>query len=98
MSALLTDYIVRIATEDYQRRFTGYTVRIATKEYQRRRHHKKRINKKWRKKYGLIEVNLMPDGQVIKLNDELWMTKKTFQEVKKALDLQEEKECRGLSE
>lgn len=69
----------------------GYTVRIATKEYQCRRHHKKRINKKWRKRYGVIETNMMPDGQLIKINDELFMTKKTFQDLKKALNMQEGK-------
>lgn len=67
----------------------GYTVRIATKEQQCRKHRKKRINKKWRKKYGVIEINLMPDGQVIKINDELLMTKKTFQDLKKALEMRE---------
>lgn len=70
----------------------GYTIRIATKECQRRRHHKKRINKKWRKRYGVIEINMMPDGQVIKINDELLMTKKTLQDLKKALEMQEETE------
>ena len=71
--------------------YMGYTVRITTKECQRRRHHKKRINKKWRKRYGVIEINMMPDGQVIKFNNELLMTKKTFQDLKTALNMQEDK-------
>lgn len=71
--------------------YMGYTVHIATKEYQRRRHHKKRINKKWLKRYGVIEINMMPDGQVIKINNELLMTKKTFQDLKMALNMQEGK-------
>ena len=62
---------------------TSYPIYIATQEYQRRKHHKKRINKKWRKRYGVIEINMMPHGQVIMMdNGVLWMTKRTFQELK----------------
>lgn len=65
--------------------YEGIPIRIATKEYQRRKHHKKRINKKWRKRYGVIEYNLMPHGQIIfnEVDRVLYMTKKTFVEVKK---------------
>lgn len=34
---------------DYKALLTGYPIYIATKEIQRRKHHKKRINKKWKK-------------------------------------------------
>ena len=65
--------------------FEGIPVSIATREYQRRKHHKKRINKKYQKKYGVIEYNLMPHGQVVfnEVDRTLYMTKKTFDEFKK---------------
>ena len=65
--------------------FEGFPVYIATNEYQRRKHHKKRINKKWRKRYGVIEHNLMPHGQIVfnEFDRVIYMTKKTFEEVKK---------------
>lgn len=65
--------------------YEGLPVFIATKEFQRRKHHKKRINKKWRKRYGVIEYNSMPHGQVVfnEIDRVLYMTKKTFEEVKK---------------
>ena len=65
--------------------YEGISVFIATKEFQRRKHHKKRINKKWRKRYGVIEYNSMPHGQVVfnEVDRVLYMTKKTFEEVKK---------------
>lgn len=65
--------------------YEGIPVFIATKEYQRRKHHKKRINKKWRKKYGIIEYNSMPHGQVVfnEVDRTLYMTKKTFEKFKK---------------
>ena len=65
--------------------YEGIPIFIATKEFQRRKHHKKRINKKWKKRYGVIEYNSMPHGQVV-FNERdrvLYMTKKTFEEVKK---------------
>lgn len=65
--------------------YEGIPVYIATKEYQRRKHHKKRINKKWRKRYGVVEYNSMPHGQVVfnEIDRTFYMTKKTFEEVKK---------------
>ena len=68
---------------NYEALLTGYPIYIATKEVQRRKHHKKRINKKWRKRYGTVELNSMPHGEIIMMdNGALWMTKRTFQELK----------------
>lgn len=64
------------------------TIYIATKEIQRRKHHKRRINKKWRKRYGCIELNMMPHGEVIMMDDgSLHMTKRTYIEMMKWIDL-----------
>lgn len=64
----------------------GYPIYIATQEFQRRKHRKKRINKKWRKRYGTIEFNGMPHGAVIMDNGVIWMTKRTFENLKKSID------------
>ena len=65
---------------DYEALLTGYPIYIATKEIQRRKHHKKRINKKWQKRYGMIELNNMPHGEVVMMdNGVIWMTKRTFE-------------------
>lgn len=59
--------------------YNGFPIYITTTEHQRRTHHKRRINKKWRKKYGMIEVDVMSPGQIIMTNDgAIWMTKGTF--------------------
>lgn len=70
---------------DYKALLTGYPIYIATREIQRRKHHKKRINKKWRKRYGVIEYNSMPHGEVIfnEIERVFYMTKKTFIELTK---------------
>ena len=68
---------------DYYSLLTGYPIYIATQEFQRRKHRKKRINKKWQKRYGTVELNSMPHGEVVMMdNGVLWMTKKTLQELK----------------
>lgn len=66
----------------------GSAIYIETKEIQRRSHHKRRINKKWRKRYGCIELNMMPHGEAIMMDDgSLHMTKRTYIEMKKWIDL-----------
>ena len=61
----------------------GIPIYIATKEIQVRKHHKRRINKKWRKRYGTVELNSMPHGEIIMMdNGTIWMTKKTFKELR----------------
>ena len=67
---------------NFEALLTGYPIYIATKEIQRRKHHKKRINKKWRKRYGMVELNKMPHGEVVMMdNGTLWMTKRTFEQI-----------------
>ena len=68
---------------NYEALLTGYPIYIATKEIQRRKHHKKRINKKWRKRYGVIEFNYMPHGEVFfnEIDRVFYMTKKTYQRI-----------------
>ena len=62
----------------------SYPIYIATKRIQRRKHHKKRINKKWRKRYGCYEINMMPHNEVVMMDDgTIWMTKRTYEVFKK---------------
>ena len=69
---------------DYYSLLTGYPIYIATQEFQRRKHKKKRINKKWRKRYGTVELNSMPHNEIVMTdNGVIWMTKRTYERVKK---------------
>ena len=61
--------------------FLGYPIRIATKKYQCRKHRKKRINKKWQKRYGYYEYNMMPHGQAMMMDGAIYMTEKTYREL-----------------
>lgn len=71
---------------DYKALLTGCRIYIATKEIQRRKHHKNRINKKWQKRYGMIELNSMQHGEVVMMgNGVIWMTKRTFENLKKSI-------------
>lgn len=70
----------------YEALLTGYPIYIATKEVQRRKHHKKRINKKWKKRYGCYELNLMPHNEIVMTDDGvIWMTKRTFESFNKII-------------
>ena len=72
---------------NYKALLTAYPIYFATKEIQRRKHKKKRINKKWLKRYGCYEIDLMPHGQVILMNDGIiYMTKRTYRELIQAIE------------
>ena len=49
----------------------------------RRNHHKYRINKKWHKRYGMIDVS--DDEKIVQFNGTLYMTEKCFERVRKAM-------------
>lgn len=59
-----------------------YPVRIATRRFQNRKHRKRRINKKWLKRYGYTEFNYMPHDEAVLANGFLYMTRQTFDKLK----------------
>lgn len=65
----------------------GYKILITeyiTKDIQRRTHRKKRINKKWLKRYGM---KIVPDNtKILLMNNTLMMTKKCYEKLKKLTD------------
>lgn len=65
----------------------GYKILITeyiTKDIQRRTHKKKRINKKWLKRYGM---KIVPDNtKILLVNNTLMMTKKCYEKLKKLTD------------
>lgn len=61
-----------------------FTTNMITKDVQARKHKKKRINKKWLKRYG---YKCVPDDtKVYATNDMLFMTKRCYQKLKKHID------------
>lgn len=50
-----------------------------TKEVQRRTHHRRRINKKWLKRYGYKTV--LDDGRIIQYGDCILATPKTVKKI-----------------
>ena len=56
---------------------------LITKDIQRRKHKKRRINKKWLKRYG---YKCVPDNDKIILSDnKLYMAKGSYEKVKKGI-------------
>jgi len=60
----------------------GTPIYIATQCIQRRRHRKWRTNKKWAKRYGYIELNMMPVHSIMYIDGVIWMTKRDFEELR----------------
>ena len=62
----------------------GYKILITeyiTKDVQRRTHKKKRINKKWLKRYG---IKIIPDNtKILLVNNTLMMTEKCYEKLRK---------------
>ena len=65
----------------------GYKILITeyiTKDVQRRIHKKKRINKKWLKRYGM---KIVPDNtKIVLVNNTLMMTEKCYEKLRKLTD------------
>ena len=65
----------------------GYKILITeyiTKDVQRRTHKKKRINKKWLKRYGM---KIVPDNtKILLVNNTLMMTEKCYEKLRKFTD------------
>lgn len=60
------------------------TTNMITKDVQARKHKKKRINKKWLKRYG---YKCVPDDtKAYMMNGTLFMTKRCYQKLKKHID------------
>lgn len=63
----------------------GMPIIITTRFRQKRKHRKKRINKKWKKKYGVVEYNPMPEGKIFICDGIMFMSRKDYYLVKQAL-------------
>ena len=69
--------------------YNGYPIKIIQEHEQgeqKRKHKKKRINKKWKKRYGVYETQYLDKNQVLFVNGEIVISRKIFNEIKKILD------------
>ena len=64
---------------------SGMPIHIATKKHQNKKHHKRRINKKWAKRYGVTEYDMVPPGKPIIIDGVLYITQKDFDLLKKEI-------------
>ena len=61
-----------------------FITNMITKDIQSRKHRKKRINKKWLKRFGYKAVP--DDTKVYAINDTIFMTRRCFQKLKKQIE------------
>lgn len=69
--------------------FANYTgisiIVIPDNKKQNKTHKKKRINKKWAKRYGYTIYNSVEDGKVITVNENMYMNPRTYYKMKSLL-------------
>lgn len=60
--------------------YTGIPIIVTDKRKQKRTHRKKRINKKWAKRYGYIENNypFIEDDKMLMFKGQIYVNEKTF--------------------
>lgn len=59
---------------------------ITTKRIQNKKHKKKRINKKWAKRYGYTEYEMQEKGKLIFKDGYVYMTHDDFELLKKSFE------------
>lgn len=63
----------------------GYDIIITTKKHQIRTHKKKRINKKWAKRYGFMYFDIQEKGQAVIIGSKIYMTQRDYDELKEVI-------------
>ena len=64
---------------------SGYNIVVTTKKFQIRTHKKKRINKKWAKRYGFMYFDIQEKGQAVIVGSTIYMTQRDFDELKEEM-------------
>lgn len=64
-------------------KYTGIPIIVVPdSKKQNRKHKKKRINKKWKKRYGYTLYNSLEDDQVIMMNGRVCVNPRTYYKLK----------------
>lgn len=64
-------------------KYTGIpTIVVPDSKKQNRTHRKKRINKKWAKRYGYTTYNFIEDDKVIMMNGRICVNPRTYYKLK----------------
>ena len=59
---------------------------VPTRKIQNRTHKKKRINKKWAKRYGFTISETLKNGEIYMIDGKLYMSQNTYEILKKNLE------------
>ena len=78
---------------NYLNMLNGYDIIVTTKKFQIRTHQKKRINKKWAKRYGFMYFDIQEKGQVVIVGSTIYMTQMDFDEL---IEEMRKNGCKGI--
>ena len=59
---------------------------VPTRKIQNRTHKKKRINKKWAKRYGFIIYERLENGETYMMDGKLYMNQHTYTQLKTSIE------------
>lgn len=60
---------------------------ITTRKFQRRKHRKKRINKKWAKRYGFETIEIQGPGQTFIMDNTLYIRQDDYYKLIKGIKI-----------
>lgn len=61
---------------------------VPTRKIQNRKHKKKRINKKWAKRYGFTISETLKNGETYMIDGKLYMNQHTYTQLKTSIELE----------
>lgn len=64
----------------------GTSIIVTTRKIQNRTHKKKRINKKWAKRYGFTIYERLKNDEIYMMDGKLYMNQHTYEILKKILE------------
>jgi len=75
----------------------GYDIIVTTKKQQIRKHKRKRINKKWAKRYGFMYFDIQEPGQAVIVERKIYMTLRDYEKLRDELKSIPKPDCKCLN-
>ena len=66
----------------------GTPILVPTRKIQNRIHKKKRINKKWAKRYGFTTSETLKDGEAYMIDGKFYMNHHTYTQLKNSIEFE----------
>ena len=82
----LAFYLEKLMDRGFDYLYGTTIIIVPTRKIQNRTHKKKRINKKWAKRYGFTISETLKNGETYMMDGKLYMNQHTYEILKKNLE------------